>query len=515
MSFMEELKRRKVIRVGIAYLVAAWLVLQVADVLLDSLQVPQWLMPALIIIVGLGFPFALIMAWAFQITPDGVQRDAGDDSAGKSLSPAQADSPAPDKLSIAVLPFADISPAGDNEHFTDGLTEELLNALRRIPDLRVASRTSCFAFKSKDADVAEVAEKLRVNHLVEGSVRKSGDKLRVAVQLIETSSDRHLWSECYDENLNEIFSMQEDISKRICNALQITLNEKDAPDPTTQNPQAYDYYLRGLGFFTAKGGADLDFAIDMFTRATQLDNNFIKAWVKLTVSLSMSAIYLGKEGSLEKAAAAAAELLRLAPGLADTHAALGSSLVAAEKYDEAILEFEKAIAIDPGHFDAHYNYARAAFHQGDLTSALKMFEIAAACDPEDWETVLLSIQIYKKFGDDEGALEACREGLRRVERFLPVYPNNQRAYYLGAFALNDMGDREKALEWVRRAVEIAPEDTATRYNVGCFYAKVGDFDKAFENLTASITSRSWVESDPSLDPLRDDPRFAEYLNTLK
>ncbi len=206
------------------------------------------------------------------------------------------------------------------------------NRLRRISSLLPCCplQTSCFAFKTKDADVTEVAEKLRVNHLVDGSFRKSGDKLRVAVQLIETSSDTHLWSECYDENLNEIFSMQENISKRICDALKTTLHEKDAPNPTTEDPPAYDYYLRGLGFFTAKGSADI-------------------------------------------------------------------------------------------------------------------------------------------------------------------------------------GQKDKAHEWIGKALEIAPGDSATRYNVGCFYAEIGDLDKAFANLKQSITSRSWVESDPSLDPLRDDPRFSEYL----
>jgi len=176
----------------------------------------------LIILVALGFPFALIMAWAFQLTPDGVKRDSAEKATDASPIPVQNDS-APAVLSVAVLPFVDISPDQDNEHFTDGLTEELLNALRRIPDLRVASRTSCFAFKGKDADVAEVAEKLRINHLIEGSVRKSGENLRVAVQLIETANDTHLWSESYDEGLEEIFSMQQDISRKICDALQITL----------------------------------------------------------------------------------------------------------------------------------------------------------------------------------------------------------------------------------------------------------------------------------------------------
>jgi adenylate cyclase len=515
MSFLQEIKRRKVIRVGVTYLVAAWLLLQIADVLFDPLKVPQWFMTALIVLLALGFPFALIMAWAFQLTSEGVKRDAGTITADESPLRTQGHSPGLDERSVAVLPFVDISPDHDNEYFTDGLTEELLNALRRVPDLRISSRTSCFAFKGKGADVAEVAEKLHVNHLVEGSVRKSGNKLRVTVQLIETKSDTHLWSECYDENLEEIFSMQEDISRKVCSALQVTLHAKHAPNPTTDDPQAYDYYLRGLGFFTAKGSADLDYAIEMFTRATELDPGFTKAWTQLTVSLAMSATYHGKAGSREMAESAARNLLRLAPEEADTYSAYGMSLLAAEKYAEAIVELKKAIAIDANNFEAHNNYARAAFHQGDLKTALEMFEKAARCDPEDWETVLLSIQIYEKFGDQEGLMTACREGVKRVERFLQIYPNNQRAHYLGAFALRILDEEQKARKWVRKALQIAPHDSATRYNAGCFYAAVGDPDEAFANLKESITSRTWVENDPSLDSLRDDPRFPAYLKTLK
>ena len=514
MSFMEELKRRKVIRVGVAYLIAAWLLLQVGDVLFDPLKVPEWFMPALIVLVALGFPFALIMAWAFELTPAGVQREASADTDDKSSLTTEVDSPAPDERSVAVVPFVDISPDSDNAHFTDGLTEELLNALRRIPGLRIASRTSCFAFKGKEADVSEVAEKLRVNHLVEGSVRKAGNRLKVSVQLIETNSDTHLWSESYDEDLDDIFSMQEDISRKICDALRITLHPKDAPDPTTDNAQAYDYFLRGLGFYTSKG-ADLGDAIEMFTRATQLDEGFIKAWAQLTVSLAMNAIYHGNSDSCKRAQGAARELLRLAPEQAETYSAYGMSLLAAEKYAEAIIQFEKAIAIDPRNFDAHNNYARAAFHQGDSKKALEMFEKAASCNPEDWETVLLSISIYKQFGDRKGVIAACREGRKRVERFLQIYPNNQRAYYLGASTFLHLDDEQQAREWVEKALQIAPNDPATRYNAGCFYANVGDADRAFANLQGSITSRSWVENDPDLDSLRGDPRFPEYLKTLK
>ena len=221
-SFIAELKRRKVIRVGIAYLVAAWLLLQVADVILDPFKVPQWFMTALIILVALGFPFALIMAWAFQLTPDGVKRDSAEKATDASPIPVQNDS-APAVLSVAVLPFVDISPDQDNEHFTDGLTEELLNALRRIPDLRVASRTSCFAFKGKDADVAEVAEKLRINHLIEGSVRKSGNHARITSQLIDARTGGHIWAERFDGELVDIFALQDEITKKVVSALQLAL----------------------------------------------------------------------------------------------------------------------------------------------------------------------------------------------------------------------------------------------------------------------------------------------------
>jgi adenylate cyclase len=485
------------------------MLLQVADVTFDPLKVPQWFMTALIIVVALGFPFALIMAWAFQMTSTGVKRDTGD-----VLTPANHPSPKTDERSVAVIPFVDISPHRDNEHFTDGLTEELLTALRHIPDLRIASRTSCFAFKGKESDMAEVAAKLQVKHVVEGSVRKSGDKLRVSVQLIDTDSDKQLWSECYDESLEEIFSVQQDISEKICAALRITLRAQDTPKPTTENPQAYDYFLRGLGFFTAKGSADINYAIDMFTRATELDPGFVKAWTKLVLSLTMNAIYHGDTSSGSLAENAAHKLLQLAPDEADTYSAYGMSLLAAEKYPEAIVQLERAIEIDSNNFDALNNYGRAAIHSGDLRKALEMFERAARSDPEDWETLLLSVQLYDKFGDQNGMMTACSEGVTRAERFLQIYPNNQRAYYLGATALMRLGEEKKAHMWMEKALQIAPNDSATRYNAGCFYAQIGDSDKAFANLRESVSSRSWVENDPTLDCLRSDPRYPDYLASL-
>jgi adenylate cyclase len=196
--FFTELRKRHVVKVGIAYLVAAWLILQLADIIFPAVGLPEWAMTLLLGALAIGLPVALVLAWVFDITPDGIQR-SDEISASQTISEAVTKAEPP---SMAVLPFPDLSAERDQEHFCDGLTEELLNVLTCIPNLRVASRTSCFAFKSKETDLAEVARKLQVNHILEGSVRKAGNKVRISAQLIEVTSDTNLWSETYDRELD-------------------------------------------------------------------------------------------------------------------------------------------------------------------------------------------------------------------------------------------------------------------------------------------------------------------------
>jgi len=207
-DFIEELKRRKVIRVVVAYIFVGWVLIQIAETTFAPIGLPPWTLTLVIVLVILGLPLAAILAWGFDITPEGIAKEDG----GR-LQTATADGP-----SIAVLPFPDMSAEKDQEHFCDGLTEELLNVLTRIPKLRVASRTSSFAFKGKEINLKEAAEKLQVAHILEGSVRKSGTKIRVTAQLIEASSDSHLWSETYDRELDDIFAIQDDIAAHILEA---------------------------------------------------------------------------------------------------------------------------------------------------------------------------------------------------------------------------------------------------------------------------------------------------------
>jgi len=273
-GFFRQLRKRHVFKVGFAYLVVSWLVLQLADVIFPALSLPEWSITLVLGLLVVGFPVALVLAWVFDLTPDGIERTLDEQPvpdqpvAGSTADPPPAPAPATAQ-SLAVLPFSDFSAEQDQEHFCDGLTEELLNVLTGIPGLRVASRTSCFAFKGKDLDLGAVGDKLSVAHVLEGSVRKSGNKVRVTGQLIEVATDSHLWSETYDRELDDIFAIQDDIAARILDVLKLKLGAGGRHDPTTTNARAYEYFLRGRGYAITKITQDHDRAIAIFSRPSK------------------------------------------------------------------------------------------------------------------------------------------------------------------------------------------------------------------------------------------------------
>ena len=530
-EFFIELRRRNVVKVATVYVVVGWAVIQAADVLFPALMLPNWTITLVVALVILGFPISLMLAWAFELTPSGITLDknrkavstdtelAGVDRPIETVaSPIRATTPLEAReyeRSLAVLPFVDMSPARDHEYFADGLAEELLDALARVADLRVPSRTSCFAFKGKDVDVAVVAERLRVSHVLEGSVRRSGERIRVAAKLVETRSDSQVWSEIYDRQIEDIFAIQSDIARQIVSALQLRLRPQDALDATTRDAPAYELYLRGLSFLHRFGPKNIRFAIDMFRRATELDLNFAKAWAGLAKAHASLAIYYsGGATELHASDEASRRSVELAPGLAEAHTARAVSFLAQERYDEAAAQFECAVKLNPRSFDAWYQHARTALHQGALEKALELFEKASEVDPDDYQSPLIAAPIYRKLGHEAKALDEERRGVALAERHLQSYPDNARAYFLATAALYNLGEREKAFDWADKAIAIDPADATTRYNVACFYAQAGDTDKALEFLPGSVTSRTWVDNDPELDSIRDDPRFQAFLKTL-
>jgi adenylate cyclase len=508
MSFFAELKRRKVIRATVTYVIVAWLVMQIAETVFEPLGLPPWSLTLVITLALLGLPLTIVMAWAFDLTSRGFEAARPDPAA---VPDSDDGTPA-----IAVLPFIDMSPDHDNEYFADGMTEELLNVLAKAGGIRVASRTSSFAFKGKNSDIKTVSQKLNVGHIVEGSVRKSGNRLRITAQLIEAATDSHLWSETYDRDLDDIFAIQDDIAGEIGRVLRCTLNPGDMPGAACSNCEAYDVYLRGRSFLYRGGLTDVAHAVALFNRATEIDPDFARAWEDLAVAYAQQAIYFeGGEAERDAAENASQKAIALAPNSGSTHAAGGMAHLASKRYEEAATEFELAIALDPTLGRAHYNYARAKFHQGDFDKALELFEKATEVDPDDFESPLLATPIYQRLGRLEEANDAARQGVLRAERHLADYPDSQRAYYLGANGLLHLGQRDRAFNWAEKSLAIDPSDPAIRYNMGCFYAQAGEIDKAFECLEDSITSQTWVENDLDLEPLRDDPRYQELLKSLE
>ena len=507
MSFFAELKRRKVIRAVITYVIVAWLTVQIAETVFDPLGLPDWSLTLVIAMAILGLPLTIVTAWAFDLTSRGFET-----TRPEPVAVPDSDDGTP---ALAVLPFMDMSPDHDNEYFADGMTEELLNVLAKAGGIRVASRTSSFAFKGKDSDIKTVSKKLNVGHVVEGSVRKSGNRLRITAQLIEAATDSHLWSETYDRDLDDIFAIQDDIAGEIGKVLRCTLSSTNLTGAPCSNCEAYDIYLRGRSFLFKGGLTDVAHAVALFNRATEMDPGFARAWEDLAVAYAQQAIYY-EGGDAEKAAADDASLkaITLAPDSGSTHAARGMAHLASKRYEEAATEFEMAIALDPTLGRAHYNYARAKFHQGDFEKALELFGKAIEVDPDDFESPLLATPIYQRLGRPEEADSAAREGVLRAERHLADYPDSQRAYYLGAGGLMHLGQRDRAFDWAEKSLAIDPSDPAIRYNMGCFYAQAGEIDKAFECLEDSITSRTWFENDLDLEPLREDPRYQELLGNL-
>jgi TolB-like protein/Flp pilus assembly protein TadD len=418
--------------------------------------------------------------------------------------------------SIAVLPFVNMSADPENEYFTDGIAEEIINALNKIQALRVASRTSSFAFKGKQADVGEIGRKLKVGTVLEGSVRKAGNRLRVTAQLVNVADGFQLWSDRYDRQLEDVFAIQDEIADNIVKALRVVLSpeEKRAIEKLpTENVQAYDYYLRGRQYFHQFRRTGMQSARRMFERAIEIDPRFATAHAGLADCCAFLYMYWdGSQANLDGAEAASRRALNLDPELAEAHASRGFALALRRHYDAARPEFETAIRLNPKLYEAHYLYARACVQEGKMEEAVRHYEEAARVRPEDYQALLLMQGPLRAMGRSEEGMAAVRRGLHVAERHLELNPDDARALYLGAGALIQLGERERAMEWAARAYAIDPTDPGVLYNVACSYALGGMTEKALECLERAVDNgfghREWLDHDSDLDPLRDNPRFA-------
>jgi TolB-like protein/Flp pilus assembly protein TadD/tRNA A-37 threonylcarbamoyl transferase component Bud32 len=424
--------------------------------------------------------------------------------------------------SIAVLPFVNMSADPDNEYFTDGIAEEIINALTKIGALRVAARTSAFAFKGKNLDIRRVGEQLSVGTVLEGSVRKAGNRLRVTAQLVNVADGYHLWSERYDRELEDVFAIQDEIAGNIVRALRVVLSEEEKraiEKAPTANVEAYDYYLRGRQFFHQFRRTGIQFARRMFERAIEVDPKYALAYAGVADCCSFLYMYWdGSRANLESAESASGKALELDPELAEAHASRGFAVSLSRRHAEARTEFETALRLNPKLYEAHYLYARACFQEGKLEEAVQHYKDAARVRPEDYQALLLTQGPLTRLGRGAEAEAILRQGLRVAEKHLELNPDDARALYLGAGALVRLGERDRGLEWTKRACAIDPEDPGVLYNVACSYAQLGQANEAISCLEKAVQNgfghREWLENDSDLDSLRSDPRFQTVLKKL-
>ena len=521
MRFVAELKRRKVFRTAAVYAVGAWLVLQVGEVIFEPLHFPDWAMTLLVALVIAGFPVILVLAWFFDITRWGIRKDTGTPHPGaedRALHQAAASS---HEASIAVLSFDDMSPDRDQEYLCDGIAEEILNRLTQIQSLHVASRTSSFRFKGQPDDVSDIGRQLKVATVLEGSVRKSGDHLRITTQLINVEDGYHLWSHSYDRRLEDIFEIQDDIASKVAEALEVTLRVGPTAECcTTDNVHAYDYYLRGIHYFHRWGLRNVSFSIEMFKKAVELDPDYARAWAALADSYAMICMYWNaNEENLAGADSASMRALELLPTLAESHVSRGLYHFAKGNNSEAIAAFETALHLDPNLFEASYFYARVRFQRSELEEAAELFEKAERIRPDDFQAPTLLRQVYRSLGREEEAKAAARRALQRVEEHLELNPDDTRALNLGCAALIEGGDNERAMEWAERSLGIDGDNPDTLYNLACSYALMGESGRALECLKRAnlrgMAIAEWAENDSDLASLHGDPRFQELMRSLK
>ncbi len=575
--FISELGRRNVYKVAVAYAVVGWLLVQVTTQVFPIFEIPNWALRLIVLAIIIGFPIALVIAWAFELTPEGIKHTEDVDLSNKRISknrtwiyvaligaalsvtlfligrlsaPRSSPSPAgvPEK-SIAVLPFVNMSADKSDEYLSDGMTEELINVLTKVKGLRVPGRSACFAFKGKNEDdiFHKVGEQLHVNAVLEGSVRKAGEKLRITAQLVNVADGYHLWSEAYDRDMKDILAVQSDVAQRVVQALQLQLGGEEAralAKKPTENAEAYRLYLLGRYHFNKFTRAGWTNAIHYFEQALQVDPAYALAYCGLadTYGWAGGQIVAGRE-AWAKEKELALKALALDPNLADAHLSLGVALFSAFDFRGSENELKRAIQLNPNLALAYDQYGWTFMAKGDFDGAIANEKKALDLDP-------LNPLLNTDLGFFLHWARRYDEGIAQLRKTLDLDPNNALAeqtlgwclHWKGktvdalaefqkATALDDLpwykgslgyayaaaGDRAKAEQVLRDLDELAKKQYVSPAARASVYLGLGEkakaldwIEKAFEDMDPLF----WWNTDQLYDSVRDEPRFKALLKKM-
>ncbi len=426
------------------------------------------------------------------------------------------------ELSIGVLPFTNMSHDPEQEYFSDGITEDIITDLSKISRLHVVARNTVFTYKGRAVKVKQIAQELGVRFILEGSVRKAGERVRITGQLIDAQTGGHLWADRYDRDLTDIFAIQDEITHAIVDQLKIKLlpEEKKAieSDPTT-SVEAYTYYLRGRQFSHTWTRSYLLLARRMFLKAVELDPNYARAYAGIAECECAIRDWHEKEFPLESIFDMSARALALDPNLAEAHASRGLALNHDGQTEEAGREFRQALALGPSLYEANLYYGRFLFAQGRFQEAVGFFERAAEIRPDDYFSPIHLMGCYFSLGVEAERQRWARIGIERAKSALERHPENASPAHRGALALAHMGEGQRAKEWVARALAIDPDDVVAQYNAACVYSLLGESERALDLLETVVPQSSsyhllWFNQDSDLDAIRDHPRFRALLEAI-
>lgn len=553
-QFWQVLKRRKIIRVVIAYIAAGVAVIEFVDIVTEPLNLPEWLLTLVIVLVAVGFPIAVIFAWIFDSAAKGVQKTVPSEGIDKQANhEIKTDRARKHENSIAVLPFEDMSPDKDSEYFCDGITEEIINSLTKIKNLHVVARTSAFAFKGKNTDVREIGNKLGVATILEGSVRKSDKQLRITAQLIDIENGYHLWSERFDRELSDVFEIQDEISMQIVNKMMIRVQSHEEEmllGRHTGNLQAYNFYLQGRYFWNRLTEVGLNKAMEFFGQAIRIDPQYALAYSGISDCYCRLAwySYSSPEDVFPEAKKAAQKAIELDNQLPEAYTSLGFvSMCFDRDYKNAFQALETAIRLNPGSANAHTIYSICLAITGRHEESIQAGRKALELDPL---TPMMSINLggrYYYARQYDLCIESVRKSMEvdpdfKIAHFYLAYFSNQMQKYkkealesihkliddfgrknpafLSALAiiLASSGDREGAEQVLDEIKDLSKENYVSFFWLAIIYVVLGRYDEAFEYFEQAYRTREvlmiFLNVDPIFDRIKPDPRFQSLLRKM-
>jgi len=433
-----------------------------------------------------------------------------------------------EKPSIVVLPFANMSGDPEQEYISDGITEDIITDLSQVSAIFVVARSTAFTFKGRAVKIDQLARRLKVGYVLEGSVRKAGSRIRITAQLADGATGGHLWAERFDRDFADIFALQDDISKNVVAALRLKLLPEELKAITTRstsNAQAYNIYLQARAKLSVSWATKeyLRSARELFAKAVEIDPGYARAYAGIADCDAFLWVNGDLDVSYERMLTNSSRALELAPNLAEAHASRGVALYVAGHPEEAIAAFERAIGLDSTLFEAHYFYGFCSRDTGDFPSAAAHFEQASELQPANYQPLTLLSEVYLALGRPDRSLAAARLAVERIEQAFGQSPEVAEVLAMGAATLVYLGDNVRAEEWARRGLELDPESYTVRYNVACAYALAGKPDVAQECLELAFLqtprARRWLygiaQNDTQLDPLRGRPDFQDLMKRLE